>query len=116
MKRTWQQRRAIIAAVLFVLVLVGSLIVVLVRARQSSSSALRRAMQVEALSSIQMLGTQTGWAITERGQILRTTDGSRHWKEVTPNYPSTSGHRKVMADFLTNFTAWVAVSQAPADG
>ena len=116
MKRTWPQHRDSIAAVLFVIVLVGSLIVVLVRALQSSSSALGRARQVEALSSIHMLGTQAGWAITERGHIIRTADGGGHWKNVTPNYPSTSGQQRVVADFLTIFTAWVTVSQIAADG
>src|SRR6266851_6340598 len=114
MKRTWQQRRDIIAAVLFVTVLVGSLIVVLMRARQTSSGASDTsgiARQVEALSSIRMLGAQTGWALTEKGHIIRTTDGGIHWKNITPKYPSTSGPQKFVADFFTFSIAWVAVSQ-----
>ncbi len=119
MKRTWQQRRDIIAAVLFVTVLVGSLIVVLMRARQSSSGASDTsgiARQVEALSSIQMFDTQAGWAVTEKGHIIRTTDGGVHWKNVTPKFPSTSGQQKVVADFFTFSIAWVAVSQIATDG
>jgi photosystem II stability/assembly factor-like uncharacterized protein len=116
MKRTWQQRIDIIAAVLFVTVLVGSLIVVLTRTRQNSLGASGIARQVEALSSIHMLDTQAGWAVTEKGHIISTTDGGVHWKNVTPQYPSTSGQQKVVADFFTLSIAWVAVSQIATDG
>ena len=119
MKRTWQQHIDIIAAVLFVTVLVSSLIIVLVRARQSNSGTSDTsgiARQFEALSSIQMFDTQAGWAVTEKGHIIRTTDGGVHWQNVTPNYPPTSGQRKVVADFFTVSIAWVAVSQTAADG
>ena len=119
MKRTWQQRIDIIAAVLFVTVLVGWLIVVLVRARQSSSGASDTsgiAGQVEALSSIRMFDTQTGWAVTAKGHIIHTTDGGVHWKNVTPKFPSTSDLQKVVADFFTFSIAWVAVSQTATDG
>jgi photosystem II stability/assembly factor-like uncharacterized protein len=114
--RTWQQRLEIIAAVVFVTVLVGSLIIVLARARQNRSSTASIAGQVEALSSIHMLDTQTGWAMTVKGHIIRTLDGGVHWKNVTPHYPSTAGQQKVVADFFTASITWVAVSQTAADG
>ncbi len=114
--RTWQQRLGMITAVLFVTVLVGSLIVVLARARQSSSGTPGIVGHFEALSSIHMLNVQTGWAVTAKGHIIRTTDAGVHWKNVTPRYPVTAGQQKVVADFFTFSIAWVAVSQTDADG
>src|SRR6266699_3154087 len=114
--RTWQQRLGSIAAVLFVTLLVGSLVVVLARARQNGSNSSGIAGQFEALSSIHMLDTQAGWAITEKGRVIRTSDGGVHWQNVTPNYPATRGQQKVVAAFLTFSTAWVAVSSTAADG
>ncbi len=115
-ERTWQQRMGIIAAALFVTLLVGSLIVVLARARQNSSDTSGMPRQFEALSSIHMLDTQAGWAVTAKGHILRTSDGGIHWKNVTPNYPATADQRKVVADFFTFSIAWIAVSQIATDG
>ena len=115
-RRTWQQRMSIIAAMLFVTLLVGSLIVVLARARQNNSNSSGIARQFEALSSIHMLDAQTGWAITERGHVIRTTDGGVHWQNVTPQYPSTAGQQKVVAEFFTFAIAWIAVSHTAADG
>jgi photosystem II stability/assembly factor-like uncharacterized protein len=114
--RTWQQRLGIIAAVLFVTVLVGSLLVVLAHTRQSSSGTPGIVGQVEALSSIHMLDTQTGWAVTAMAHIIRTTNGGVHWKNVTPAYPATAGQQKVVADFFAVSSAWVALSQTAADG
>jgi len=115
-RKTWQQRMGIIAAGVFVTLLVGSLIVVLASARQSSSGTPGRAGHFEALSSIHMLDVQTGWAVTAKGHIIRTTDGGVHWKNVTPSYPVTAGRQQVAADFFTFFIAWVAVSQTDAGG
>lgn len=114
--KTWQQRVGIIAAGLFVTLLVGSLIIVLARARQSSSGTPGIAGHFEALSSIHMLDVQTGWAVTTKGHIIRTTDGGVHWKNVTPRYPVTAGRQQVVADFFTFSIAWVAVSQTDAGG
>jgi len=115
-RRTWQQRMGIIAAVLVVTLLVGSLLVVLARARQNSSNTSGIARQFEALSSIHMLDAQTGWALTAKGHVIRTTDGGIHWQNVTPQYPSTAGQQKVVAEFFTFSIAWIAVSHTAADG
>lgn len=115
-RKSWQQRVGIFAAGVFVTLLVGSLVVVLARARHSSSGTPGIAGHVEALSSIHMLDTQTGWAVTAKGHIIRTTDGAAHWKNVTPSYPVTAGQQKVVADFFTVSIAWVAVSRADAGG
>jgi len=57
-----------------------------------------------------MLDAQTGWAVTDKNRILRTTDGGVHWKNVTPNFPTSMIRQSIVADFLTAFSAWVAVS------
>jgi photosystem II stability/assembly factor-like uncharacterized protein len=114
--KTWLQHVDIIAAVLFVTLLGGLLIVVLARTGQNSSATTGVPRQFEALSSIHMLDVQTGWAVTAKGHIIRTADGGVHWKNVTPNFPSTAGQQKVVADFFTFSIAWVAKSQTNADG
>ncbi len=116
--KTWQQRTGAIAAVVFVTLLVGSLVVVLTRAHQSSTGGPENTLQVfGALSSIHMVDTQTGWAVTGKGRIVRTTDGGVHWKDVTPKYPSSlplADQQSVVADFLTSSMSWIAVSNADA--
>jgi photosystem II stability/assembly factor-like uncharacterized protein len=105
-----------IAAVGRVPLLVASLIVVLTGARQYSSNTSGLPLQFEALSSIHMLDTQAGWAVTAKGNVIRTTDGGVHWKDVTPNYPAAAARQKVVADFLAVASAWVAVPETAADG
>ncbi len=114
--KTWLQHVDIIAAVLFVTLLGGLLIVVLACTGQNSSATSGVPRQFEALSSIHMLDAQTGWAVTAKGHIIRTADGGVHWKNVTPNFPSTASQQKVVADFFTFSIAWVAKSQTNADG
>jgi photosystem II stability/assembly factor-like uncharacterized protein len=115
--KTWQQRTGAIAAVVFVTLLVGSLVFVLTRAHQSSPGGPENILQLfGALSSIHMADTNTGWAVTGKGRIVQTTDGGVHWKDISPHYPSTRGQQKVVADFLTFSSAWVAVSDTAADG
>jgi photosystem II stability/assembly factor-like uncharacterized protein len=110
-RRTWQQRTGPIAAAVFVTLLVGSLIVVLARARHSSLGGPQNTSnQFGAISSIHMLDAQIGWAITDKNGIVRTTDGGVHWKNVTPNYPTSMTRQRIAADFLTASSAWVAVS------
>lgn len=116
--KTWQQRTGGIAAVLFVTLLVGSLVFVLTRAHQSSPGGPENILQLfGALSSIHMVDTQTGWAVTGKGRIVQTTDGGVHWKDVTPKYPATlplAAQQSVVADFRNSSMAWIAVSDADA--
>lgn len=114
--RTWQRRLGSVAALLFVTLLVGSLVLVLVRARQNGANSSGIAGPFEALSSIDMLDSEIGWAVTAKGHVIRTSDGGLHWQSVTPNYPATGGQQKVVAAFLTSSTAWVAVSITATDG
>jgi photosystem II stability/assembly factor-like uncharacterized protein len=116
-RRTWQQRTGAIAAVVFVTLLVGSLVFVLTRVHQSNPAGPENILQLlGALSYIQMVDTNTGWAVTDKGRIVQTTDGGVHWKDVSPHYPSARGQQKVVADFLKFSNAWVAASDTAADG
>ena len=116
--KTWQQRSGTVAAVVFVTLLVGSLVFVLTRAHQSSPGGPGNTLQpLGALSSIHMFDTQTGWAVTGKGRIVRTIDGGVHWRDVTPKYPATlplQAQQSVVADFLTSAIAWIAASDADA--
>ncbi len=104
-----------IAAYVFVTMLVGSLIVVLTSAHHNSFGRPGNiSNQFGAVSSIHMLDAETGWAMTGKDRIVRTTDGGVHWKNVTPNYPATANQQSVVAAFLTASSAWVAVSSADA--
>src|SRR5579884_2471915 len=38
------------------------------------------------LTTIRMVSQSVGWAIAEKTTVLRTTDGSNHWTDVTPHY------------------------------
>jgi len=110
-RRAWQQRTGSVAAAVFVTLLVGSLIVVLTRAHHNSlGGPSNNSNQFGAISSTHMLDAQTGWAVTDKNRILRTTDGGVHWKNVTPNFPTSKTRQSIVADFLTASSAWVAVS------
>ncbi len=112
---TWQQRSGSTAAYVFVTMLVGSLIIVLTSAHHSSFGGLQNpSNQFGAVSSIHMLDAETGWAMTGKDRIVRTTDGGIHWKNVTPNYPATANQQSVVAAFLTASSAWIAVSSGDA--
>jgi photosystem II stability/assembly factor-like uncharacterized protein len=112
-RRTWQQSISLLAAVLVVTVLVGVLIVVLTRAHQSSSNTAGNfSKESDALAAINMIDAQTGWAVTNKNQIVRTTDGAVHWKKVMPPYPAALGQRGAVTCFLTASNAWVAVPDA----
>ena len=110
-RKAWQQLTGSIAATVFVTLLVGSLIIVLTRAHHNSlGGPSNNSNQFGAIASIHMLDAQTGWAVTDKNRILRTTDGGVHWKNVTPNFPTAMTRQSIVADFLTASSAWVAVS------
>jgi photosystem II stability/assembly factor-like uncharacterized protein len=117
--RSWDGLRVTaIAAAIVVPLLVGSLIVIPARSHQlSPGGSGNMAQQSGVLSSLHMVDAETGWAVTEKGCIVRTTDGGVHWQDLTPKYPSTlalSAQQRAVADFLTSSIAWVAVSDADA--
>ena len=117
--RSWDGLRVTaIAAAIVVPLLVGSLIVIPARSHQLSPGGSGGMMQQSGvLSSLHMVDAETGWAVTVKGCIVRTTDGGVHWQDLTPKYPSTlalSAQQRAVADFLTSSIAWVAVSDADA--
>ncbi len=73
------------------------------------------------LFSLHMFDERTGWAVVAEGQagswpkgavgsVVHTTDGGRHWKDITPHAPSGKhffqGVRSVHA--LSSISAWTA--------
>jgi photosystem II stability/assembly factor-like uncharacterized protein len=113
---SWRRRLSTVAAILFVIVLVGSLLLVVSRIRRSDPDAPRTTLHPSKLVggpgnliSLHMIDPTTGWALSEHA-VLRTTDGGLHWKNVTP--PSTLLTRESIADFLTASLAWVTTPQA----
>jgi photosystem II stability/assembly factor-like uncharacterized protein len=110
-RKAWQQRTGSIAAAVLVTLLVGSLIVVLNGAHHTGlDGPSNNSKQYGSISSIHMLNAQTGWAVTDTNRILRTSDGGVHWKNVTPNFPSSTTRQRIVAAFLTASSAWIAVS------
>src|SRR6266699_3376228 len=110
-ERPWRRRLSTVAAVLFVILLVGSLLLVVSRTRRSSPDAPGTTLHPSklvggpgSLISLHMIDPTTGWALSEHA-VLRTADGGFHWKNVTP--PNTLLTRESIADFLTASLAWV---------
>ncbi len=115
-ERSWQRRLGVLAAVLLVALLVGSLLFVLNMARRSSEGTPGNTPQPSKLAggagsliSLHMIDLTTGWALSEH-EILRTTDGGLQWKNVTPQNIRLT--RESIAEFLTASLAWVATPQA----
>lgn len=111
----WRRRLSILAAVLFVGVLVGSLLLVMSRTHRSTLNApgtgLQSSQQVggsSRLLSLHMINSTTGWALSEHG-VLRTMDGGLQWKNVTPADAMIT--RESIANFLTVPLAWIATPQ-----
>jgi photosystem II stability/assembly factor-like uncharacterized protein len=112
---TWQRRLEVLAAVLLVALLVGSLLFVLNLARRSNEGTpgntplpSKLAGGSGTLISLHMIGPTTGWALGKQA-VLRTSDGGLQWKNVTP--PHSVLTRESIADFLTASLAWVATPQ-----
>ncbi len=115
-ERSWKRRLGVLAAVLFVALLVGSLLLVLNMARRSSEGTPGNTPQPSKLAggsgsliSLDMIDLTTGWALSEH-EILRTTNGGLQWKNVTPQNIQLT--RESIAEFLTASLAWVATPQA----
>jgi photosystem II stability/assembly factor-like uncharacterized protein len=107
-----------LATAIVVPLLVGSLVDIPARSHQQSPGGTGGMMQrFSVLSSLHMVDAETGWGVTEKGRIVRTTDGGVHWQDLTPKYPpplALSAQQRAAADFLTSSIAWVAVSDADA--
>jgi photosystem II stability/assembly factor-like uncharacterized protein len=114
-EKVWQGRLGVLAAVLLVALLVGSLLFVFDLARRSNEGATGNTSHPSKLAggsgsliSIHMIDLTTGWVLGEH-VVLHTTDGGVQWKNVTP--PHTVLTRESIADFLTASLAWVTIPQ-----
>ena len=111
---TWQRRLSLIAAAVFVVLLVGSLIIVLSHARQSATGNNKVAgttwQRQSQLIGIHMFDATTGWAEGSGGTILRTTDGGIHWKDVTPQQIPHMTLWSGRNQYINTTTAWIAVT------
>ncbi|SRR5579883_2243837 len=80
--------------------------------RSNGSTSLR---QVSGpLTTIRMLSTQYGWALTQNA-VLKTSDGGVHWSDVTPGRVPDGGYAMARGDFMSTQIAWVASPQLNAN-
>jgi photosystem II stability/assembly factor-like uncharacterized protein len=108
-EKSWRQRLSTLVAAVVVAVLVGSLLVVLNQAHHTSSESPRHVLQaIGTLSSLHMIDTQVGWALTDKGHLLRTIDGGVHWHDVSPQALLRVPSEKITTNFLTGSLTWVA--------
>lgn len=102
----WRRPLTTAAAGFCAMLVVGAFLLVLNLAHHThgtrGSGQPRR--QITGLTSLHMLDTSTGWALTGNA-VLRTNDGGSHWQNVTP--PNTTLSRSV-AEFHTASLAWIA--------
>ncbi len=107
--RAWLRTISTLAAVLIMALLVGSLIFVFNRTRQTSTATHNTAMQTAVnISALHMLDEQTGWAMSDKGQVVRTTDGGLQWKNVSPPSPFTIAATGSLLNALDSTHAWIA--------
>ena len=62
------------------------------------------------LTSIRMLDSSNGWALTKNG-VLKTSDSGVHWQDVTPADAPAGGYTIARGDFMNMQNAWVASVQ-----
>lgn len=105
-----------IAATVIMALIVGSLVFLFKYARPSSTTTSGGIVQIPVtISSLYMLDRQIGWALTEKGQLIRTRDGGLHWHNVSPPPPFTANPARTVVRVLDAAHAWVAVpGNAPA--
>src|SRR5579883_1733426 len=64
------------------------------------------------IKAIRMLDAVKGWALTDQN-ILLTSDGGQHWKNVTPT--GTAYGKYGRGDFLNDHVAWIVSTAQPLD-
>jgi photosystem II stability/assembly factor-like uncharacterized protein len=128
--KPWTQTLNQMAAVLIVLLLVGTLVTTfaLVGASRSGKqqiptipggpghAVIRSGVSLTEGLRLYMLDQQVGWAVGDGptsdntyGSVLRTGDSGKHWKDVTP--PGLPGHDVSYLYILDAKTAWVPAWQ-----
>jgi photosystem II stability/assembly factor-like uncharacterized protein len=113
--KRWRHVLGLVAAVLTVSLLVGTLVLTLKLAYRTSTGteAVNSYVTPETLIDIHMFSDSSGWALSTDNRVLRTIDGGVNWKEVTPPDLLGLGKRFHLAGpwtFHDAFTAWVAVT------
>ncbi len=113
--KTGRNTLALIAAVLVISLLVGSLVVTFNLARRPSPGTGSAHPHVIAgtLLDMHMFSANTGWAVSAGNKVLRTTDGGGNWQEVTPPALQVLEKRFFLAGpwtFHDAMTAWVGVT------
>ena len=86
------------------LIILISLLALAIQSPQVFASSSRAATQQNPLTSVRMLDRSNGWALTD-SQILKTSDGGIHWRNVTPAHTTIARGSK--ADFMNASYAWV---------
>lgn len=99
----WLHRMSQVAAVLFTTLLVGAFLFVFSHIPHNTTGS-----TLHAVRSFLMNDATTGWMLTEQ-TVLRTSDGGRHWKNVTPVRLQLSAKSVVV--FHSAMLAWIAVPQ-----
>jgi Uncharacterized protein related to plant photosystem II stability/assembly factor len=77
---------------------------------QPTIAATQVSVPAPVLTSIRMVDTSNGWALT-KSAVLKTSDGGRHWQNVQPRGQSLGMNPH--GEFLTTLQAWVAWQAAP---
>lgn len=120
-RHKWGRRINLLVALLVVVLLVGSFAFVFSKINQTRTGVNRGntsappktvSTVVELTEGLRlaMIDAQTGWAVgddigTPYGTVLHTTDGGKHWQQVTPSGVHEVGDLLV----LDQKTAWVPV-------
>jgi photosystem II stability/assembly factor-like uncharacterized protein len=92
----------------FLIILIG-LLALAIQSSQVFAASSQATTRQNPLTSVRMLDRSNGWALTD-SQILKTSDGGVHWRDVTP--ANTTIARGSKADFMNTNYAWIA-STAP---
>jgi photosystem II stability/assembly factor-like uncharacterized protein len=104
----WANRAALVVVIVLVLVLVAGLLVSIVAwGRRSPHRATPSKRTDVAISGLTPINRATWWVVLERQAIdrdwvLRTTDGGRRWRDVSPPVPLVGS-----SDFLDADVGWV---------
>src|SRR5581483_9980687 len=97
----WGRRINLLVALLVVVLLVGSFAFVFSKINQTRTGvnrgntsatpkSVRTVVELTEGLRLAMIDAQTGWAVgddigTPYGTVLHTTDGGKHWQQVTPS-------------------------------
>lgn len=120
--KTWRHTLGLVAAVLIVSLLVGSLVLTFTLVHRNTTGIGPHSSRIwpETPIEIHMFTASNGWALSGGNRVMRTTDGGVNWQDATPPDILNLGKRMVLVGpraFYDTATAWVGVTlnayQAP---